>query len=67
MKPFTPGKRVSRVVKIKSCDRALADGEFILTFSENGLSVRRRGARKTDGLNLSWRSIVGHVLIHKGM
>lgn len=64
MKLFTPGKKISRVVKIRSSDRALRDAEFVLTFSENGLDIRRSGAR--EEIHLSWRSVVSHALIHKG-
>lgn len=66
MKKFTPGKRVSRTVKIRSCDRALRDAEWVLCFSENGLSIRRLGERAESAMNLSWRSVIGHALIHRG-
>ena len=65
MKDFT--KTLKRRVKIRSSDRAMADRTFVITIGPSGLTVREFGAPKEDGMSVSWRSIIGHVLIHKGV
>lgn len=65
MKPFT--KTIRRVVKIRSSDRAMPDRDFVIVIGPSGLTIREFGAPKEDGMGLSWRSVIGHVLIHKGV
>lgn len=65
MKAFTPGKIVRRVIKIRSSDRAIADAEWVLSFGEKGLGIRRAGARTSETFHLSWRSVIGHAVIHR--
>lgn len=65
MKDFT--KIIKRRVKIRSSDRAMADRTFVISIGPSGLTVREFGAPKEDGLSLSWRSVIGHALIHKGV
>jgi hypothetical protein len=67
MKSFVKRKCIRRLIKIKSSDRALPDTEWILTFTENGLRVRRLGEHKEHEMAISWRSVIGHVLIHRGV
>lgn len=64
MKELT--KNVRRRVRIRASDPAIDDGEFVLGFGPDGLSVRRAGASVKTGRQVSWRSIVGFVLIHGG-
>lgn len=65
MKPFHPTKILRRTVKIKSSDRTLADAEWVLTLGAAGVSIKRLGAHGA-GMRLSWRSVIGHALIHRG-
>jgi hypothetical protein len=64
MKTFRPGKVIRRTIKIRSSDRAISDAEWVLSMSEGGLRFRRLGERKDEERHLSWRSIIGHGLIH---
>lgn len=66
MKPFTLNKVIRRTVIIKSSDLAIADAEWVLAFGLDGVRIRRRGAAKESAMHLSWRSVIGHALIHKG-
>jgi len=61
---FPKDKTIYREVTIKSSDPAIEDATWVLGFSINGMTIRRKGEQ--DQLRLSWRSIVGHALIHRG-
>jgi len=65
VKNFTPGKALRRIVKIRSSDRSIADAEWILSISESGVRIRRKGDRLEGAFAVSWRSIIGHALIHR--
>lgn len=65
MKGFRPGKVIKRVVKIRSSDRAISDAEWILAISEHGIRIRRLGDRQDGSFGVSWRSVIGHALIHR--
>jgi hypothetical protein len=67
MKPFTLGKVIRRTVKIKASDRALPDTEWVLSFDSQGVRVRRLGESKHSQSYLSWRSVIGHSLIHRNL
>lgn len=64
MKPFTANKVIRRTVKIKASDRALPDTEWVLSLDGQGVRIRRLGTSKHDNVYLSWRSVIGHALIH---
>lgn len=66
MQHFRPGRRVSRAVTIHASDPDLPDTTWVLTFTADGLFIRRHGAPRRAALFLSWRSVVGHALIHRG-
>lgn len=65
MKKFTPGKVIKRVVKIRASDRAIADAEWIIAISEGGIRIRRLGDRAEGSFGCTWRSVIGHALIHR--
>jgi hypothetical protein len=65
MKLFKPGKVIKRVVKIRSSDKAIADAEWIVALDGAGVRIKRFGAHGEGTMFLTWRSIVGHCLIHK--
>ena len=60
MKRFT--KILKRVVIIRSVDPALSHAPWYLEVGPRGVSIRRKGEHST--FHLSWRSIIGHALIH---
>jgi hypothetical protein len=62
MQPFT--RTIDRVVSIKASDPALEDTEWVIHIGPEGLSVRRRGEGAESAIPLTWRSIIGHALIH---
>jgi hypothetical protein len=64
VKGFKPGKCVKRLIKIKSSDRAISDAEWVLTISASGVTMKRFGEHSHGQTHLSWRSIIGHSLIH---
>lgn len=64
MKPIT--KTVRRTVTIRSSDRAISDAEWILEIGPSGIGIRRFGEKHRPYF-LSWRSIIGHALIHRAM
>jgi len=66
VKPFTANKVLRRSIVIKSSDRAIADSEWVLSLGLEGVRIRRLNSPKHTALHLSWRSIIGHALIHKG-
>lgn len=57
-------KEIERQIKIRSSDRAISDCEWVLTMGESGVHMRRLGEREEEAHFLSWRSIIGHALIH---
>lgn len=63
MKHFTLGKVIRREITIRSSDRALPNTDWILTFSEKGVEIRRKG-KKEERFVLSWRSVISHAIIH---
>lgn len=65
MRPFTPGKRIVRTTKIKSCDRAISDAVWVLSLSEGGVRMKRHGEHAEGTMSLSWRSVISHALIHR--
>ena len=65
MRAFTPGKVIKRVVKIKSSDRAIADAQWIVAMDETGVRIKRFGSHGEGSMHLSWRSVIGHALIHR--
>lgn len=67
MKQFTPNKVIRRSITIRSCDRALADAEWVLALDQGGVRIRRLGEHKSAQMYLTWRSVIGHALIHKGV
>lgn len=62
-KPFTPNKVLRRAVTFKSSDRAIPDAEWIVSLTGAGVRAHRRG-RRGESWFLSWRSVLGHALIH---
>lgn len=64
MKEFSKTKVIRRHVKIRSFDRALADADWVLTFTASGVRIRRLHERKADEKFLSWRSVIGHRVMH---
>jgi len=64
MKSFT--KNIRRYLKIRASDQAMADGEFVIQIGESGVKFKRFGEVKGRVWSLSWRSIIGHALIHGG-
>src|SRR5574341_17098 len=67
VKRFNESKRkvIKRVVKIRSSDRAIADAEWGLALSEAGVRIWRLGHLSEGTMHLSWRSVIGHALIHR--
>lgn len=59
-------KTIERVVKIRSCDRALADKVWVLSLGPSGIRIRRHGEPAETAMHLSWRSVISHALIHLG-
>ena len=62
MKQFHATKVIRRSVTIKSSDRALPNREWVLTMGAFGVEIRKMGSKEKR--RLSWRSIIGHALIH---
>lgn len=60
MQKFT--RAIERTVKLRASDRALPNPEFVLTFQESGVTIRRKG--ESGNWFLSWRSVIGHAMIH---
>ena len=65
MRVFHPTKVIRRAVTIKSSDRALPNSVWVLTISATGVNIHKLG-HKSKSYRLSWRSIIGHALIHRG-
>jgi len=63
VKPFTPGKKISRRTVIPIGDPAIPERTWILEFSEHGLGVRHLGTSRRFMRRLPWRSIVAHVIM----
>lgn len=67
MKQFTPNKVIRRTVRIRASDRALPDVDWVLALDGQGVRIRRLGESKHAQMYLTWRSVIGHALIHKGV
>jgi len=63
MKEFS--KEEERVVRVKAFDPALEDKSFVIAMDADGMSVRRLGGSGKP-MFVSWRSLVGIFLIHRG-
>jgi hypothetical protein len=44
----------------------MPDSTWIIEMGAEGVRVRRKFDPPTESYFVSWRSIIGHVLIHKG-
>jgi hypothetical protein len=55
--------KMTRKLVVKASDRAIADAEWLLTMGPEGVEMRKLG--DDEEYFLSWRSIIGHALIHR--
>lgn len=61
MKTFT--KRLRRLVRIPSSDRAIPTAEWVLELDDRGVQLHRLGHRR-ESWRLTWRQVIGHALLH---
>jgi len=63
VKHFPLNKVLRRLVVIKSSDRAIAPAKWVVEIGLGGVRFYR--LRQRDEVwSLSWRSVIGHALVH---
>ena len=58
-------REITREITLKASDSAVADWRWVLEMSQGGVAMHRVDEKEV--YFLSWRSIIGHALIHRAV
>lgn len=62
---FRDDAEIVREITIKTPDPALPPKTFVLSMTAAGVKARKAGAREDDAHFLSWKTILGIMLVHE--